>query len=103
MRSSIEQVHSANAGLDNPDPTAGFPLVAFAGSLALVHAPSRRLTLLGGYYLLCLVALTWPGYAAVGNRLQPYLLGLPPSLVWNIGWVALSFVVLLSYHLTHDR
>jgi hypothetical protein len=48
----------------------------------------------------CLTALIWPGYAWFGNSIEPIILGLPFSLVWVIGWVGLSFVALLVYHLT---
>ena len=53
---------------------------------------------LGGYFLLCAVALVWPGYQLLGNRVEPYVLGLPMSFAYNLGWVVLTFVVLASYH-----
>jgi len=56
-----------------------------------------RQMLLGGYFLLCALALVWPGYQ-LGNRVEPYVLGLPMSFAWNLGWVVLTFVVLASYH-----
>jgi len=60
----------------------------------------RRRWLLAGYALVCLLALTWPGYALLGNTAEPYVLGLPLSFAWNVGWVALTFVVLVAYHLS---
>ncbi len=54
----------------------------------------------GLYCATCLGALTWPGYDWVGNRIEPYVLSLPFSLAWNVGWVLLTFVVLVAYHLT---
>lgn len=54
--------------------------------------------LLAVYSLLCFAALTWPGYAWLGNGVEPYVLGLPFSLAWNVGWVVLTFVVLAAYH-----
>jgi hypothetical protein len=59
-----------------------------------------RRGLLAVYALVCLLALIWPGYAILGNHEQPYVLGLPPSFAWNVGWVSLTFVVLVTYHLT---
>ena len=59
-----------------------------------------RNPLFGLYALLCLGAMTWPGYAIFGNSIEPYVLGLPFSLVWVVGWVLLTFVVLLAYHNT---
>lgn len=52
----------------------------------------------GLYALICLGALTWPGYAWLGNRIEPSVLGLPLSLAWNVGWVLATFVVLAVYH-----
>jgi len=52
----------------------------------------------GAYCLVCLGALTWPGYAWLGARIEPTVLGLPWSLAWNVGWVLLTFGVLAAYH-----
>ncbi len=62
----------------------------------------RRLRhlLFGLYVLLCLGAMTWPGYAWFGNSIEPYVLGLPFSLAWVVAWVLLTFVVLTAYHYT---
>lgn len=54
--------------------------------------------LFGLYALICLSAITWPGYAWLGNRLRPFVLGLPFSLAWVVGWVLLSLVALVLYH-----
>ena len=51
----------------------------------------------GLYCLLCLAALTWPGFAWLGNRVHPTVLGLPLSLAWNVGWVLATFLVLAAY------
>ena len=52
------------------------------------------------YVLVGALALTWPGLALVGNRVEPYVLGLPFVFFWNVLWVGLSFVVLIVYHAT---
>jgi len=52
------------------------------------------------YVALCGAALVWPGYAWFGNRIEPFVLGLPFSLAWVVGWVVLTFGVLVVYHLT---
>ena len=57
-----------------------------------------RNALFGLYALTCLGAMTWPGYATFGNSIEPYVLGLPFSFVWVIGWVLATFVVLVIYH-----
>lgn len=53
---------------------------------------------LGAYALVCILSLIWPGYAAIGNRVEPFVLGLPLSLAWNVGWALVTFGVLLAYH-----
>lgn len=55
------------------------------------------------YCATCLGAVTWPGYAWLGNRIEPYVVGLPLSLAWNVGWVMLTFVVLVAYHASGPR
>ncbi len=52
------------------------------------------------YTAVCGAALVWPGYAWFGNRIEPFVLGLPFSLAWVVGWVLLTFLVLIVYHLT---
>ena len=64
--------------------------------------PRLRDFLFGLYALVCVSALIWPGYAWLGNRIEPYVLGLPFSLAWIVGWVLLSLVALVVYHTT-DR
>ncbi len=55
------------------------------------------------YVVVCLVGLVWPGYAWWGARFEPVVLGIPFSLTWVIGWVALTFLALLAYDLTRPR
>ena len=66
-------------------------------------APRAADLAFGAYTLICLGALTWPGYAWLGNRIEPLVLGLPFSLAWNVGWVLLTFVVLVGYHRLRGR
>jgi drug/metabolite transporter (DMT)-like permease len=54
----------------------------------------RRHKLLLGVILLLLAATIWPGYL-VGARIEPYLLGLPFSLMWLALCIAVVFVALL--------
>ena len=61
---------------------------------------SSRNLLFGIYVVCCAGAMTWPGYAWFGNRITPYVLGLPFSLAWVVGWVLLTFVVLTVYHVS---
>jgi hypothetical protein len=55
------------------------------------------------YALLCAAALTWPGYAWLGNRIEPFVLGLPFSFAWVIAWVIASFFALLIFHRATER
>ncbi len=64
------------------------------------EALTARNALFAIYVFLCAGALTWPGYAWFGNRIEPFILGLPFSLAWVIGWVLLTFGVLVAYHRT---
>ena len=59
-----------------------------------------RNLLLGIYAVSCLLAMTWPVYDQFGNSIEPYVLGLPYSLGWVVGWVLMTFVVLVAYHAT---
>ena len=60
--------------------------------------PQLRDLLFGLYVLCCVGALTWPGYDWLGNRIEPLVLGVPFSLAWIMGWVGLTFLVLVIYH-----
>jgi TRAP-type C4-dicarboxylate transport system permease small subunit len=62
--------------------------------------PRLRDVLFGLYALCCLLALIWPGYDWLGNRIEPYVLGVPFSFAWVVGWVLLSFAALVIYHAT---
>lgn len=64
---------------------------------------SLRQILFGLYVIVCMAGLTWPGYALYGNRPEPFVLGLPFVFAWSVGWVALTFVVLVVYHVTDRR
>ena len=62
-----------------------------------------RDVLLAIYVAVCIAALVWPGYDWFGNRIEPFVLGVPFSLAWVAGWVLLTFVVLSAYHLSAPR
>ena len=53
--------------------------------------------------LLTLAAVTWPGYAYLGNRIEPRVLGLPFSLAWLIGWILATLVALVLYERAASR
>jgi hypothetical protein len=54
----------------------------------------RRHKLLLGVVLLSLAASIWPGYL-LGDRIEPYLMGLPFSLVWLVACIVVLFIALL--------
>ncbi len=54
-----------------------------------------------GFFLLFLLAVTWPGMVPF-NRVRPFLLGLPFSMAWIALWVLGSFLVLLLLDLMED-
>jgi membrane protein DedA with SNARE-associated domain len=56
-------------------------------------APRRHKLLLGAV-ILALLASIWPGYL-LGDRIEPYLLGLPFSLVWLVVSIVAVFIALL--------
>lgn len=58
---------------------------------------------LGGYAALCTLALTWPLYPWVLRHLPPLLGGVPSGLVWSVGWVLSTFLVLLAFHSRYQR
>ena len=64
--------------------------------------PRLRDLLFAAFVVCCLGALTWPAYAWLGNRIEPFVLGLPFSLAWVVGWVLAAFVALALYHATDD-
>jgi hypothetical protein len=43
------------------------------------------------------LALIWPGYALV-PPVEPYVLGLPFSLAWVVGWMAAIFGALVGLY-----
>lgn len=61
-----------------------------------------RHTLLGLYAVVCALAMTGPGYARFGAKIEPYVLGVPFSLAWVVLWVLATFVVLIAYHATGE-
>lgn len=62
-----------------------------------------RHVLFAFYLIACAGALTWPGYEWLGNRIEPFVLGLPFAFAWNVGWILMTFLVLVVYHLARGR
>lgn len=47
------------------------------------------------FFLAYTVALTYPGMIPF-NRIRPFILGLPASMVWVAVWIVLSILVLVG-------
>lgn len=57
--------------------------------MAADPARTRRWTRIGlVYFVLATAALVWPIYPAIGNRIEPRVLGLPFSLVYVLAVIA---------------
>jgi hypothetical protein len=54
------------------------------------------------FFVLFLVAVTWPGYLPF-NRITPSVLGLPLSFAWPAIWVVLGFLVLVLLDRSESR
>jgi predicted PurR-regulated permease PerM len=59
-----------------------------------------RNILFGVYAAICLASQIWPGYDWLGNGIEPYVLGVPKSLAWVVGWIVLTFLVMVVYYAT---
>lgn len=43
------------------------------------------------YFIICVLALIWPG-AAIANRIDPMIIGLPFFIFWNLAWLFMCFI-----------
>ncbi len=62
-----------------------------------------RHLLLSLYVMVCLAAVTWPGYAWVASTVSWRPLGLPFVLLWHVAWVLLTMGVMVAYHAARTR
>lgn len=69
------------------------------GLVFAMGAPARKKRRVGlaGVVALATLALTAPGYSWMSS-IEPYILGLPLSLAWVIGWLVAVFVVLAAFY-----
>jgi hypothetical protein len=58
--------------------------------------------LLVGFFIVYLVALGFP-VAALFNRLEPRIFGLPPAMTWVLFWVLLGWIVLVLQYRADRR
>jgi len=60
---------------------------------------ARRWTRFGVvYFAVATALLIWPVYPALGNRIEPRILGLPFSLVYVLGVILLNTLVLAALY-----
>lgn len=50
--------------------------------------------LVAGVFLLNLLAVIWPGVTFFRTA-EPFVLGLPLSMAWPVGWIIVGFIALL--------
>jgi len=55
-----------------------------------------------GVVLAAALALVWPVYPLV-PAIEPYVLGLPFSFAWVVGWLGVVFAALLHLYRTEER
>lgn len=84
-----------------PDAADDFPSGLVFPSLD--DAPKRRRVIL----FVCVVAaagvaLVWPVYPAVSS-IRPYILGLPFSLAWVVGWLLVVFASLVVVYRAEEH
>ena len=60
----------------------------------------RRLVI--GFFLVNLLAVTWPG-AALFHTAEPLVFGLPLSMAWPIAWILMGWVVLMVLDYFENR
>jgi hypothetical protein len=58
---------------------------------------------LGVWSALIVALLIWPAYDLLGNRVEPYVFGLPLAFAWNAILAVATFVVLCGYYLVTEE
>jgi hypothetical protein len=62
--------------------------------------PHLALALHCAAVLFCVVG---PGYAWWGSSARPFVLGLPCSFAWVVGWLLATFAALILYFAWYER
>ena len=65
---------------------------------------TRRLphVLFAVHVLATILALVGPGAWWAGERVEPFVLGMPFSLAWSAGWALAMFLALALYYRASD-
>lgn len=62
----------------------------------------KALTAVAILGVVCLLAMIFPFYS-VGNRVEPFVLGLPFSMFWIVLWIAVEFIGFIVAYLWEYR
>ena len=77
-----------------PDADDDIPEGLVFSSLRKSPARRRRTLAFIAVVMIAGLALVWPVYPSVAS-IRPYVLGLPFSLAWVVGWLGVVFVALV--------
>jgi hypothetical protein len=77
-----------------PDADDDIPRGLVFSSLRTSPARRRRTLAFIAVVMVAGLALVWPVYPSVAS-IRPYVLGLPFSLAWVVGWLGVVFVALV--------
>lgn len=66
--------------------------------VAAERPPRRASRAFVAFAVLMVLVMIFPIYA-LGNRVEPFVIGLPFSLFWVVFWIAVEFVVLIAFFL----
>jgi sterol desaturase/sphingolipid hydroxylase (fatty acid hydroxylase superfamily) len=60
--------------------------------------PVRRASRAFVIFTIAMMAVMVFPLFAIGNRIEPMVLGLPFSMAWVVGWILVEFVVLVGFY-----
>ena len=66
--------------------------------IAIERRPRRATGAFVAFTLAMIVVMVFPVYA-LGNRIEPFVLGLPFSLFWVVAWIGVEFAGLIAFFL----
>jgi hypothetical protein len=85
-----------------PDDSDDLPSGLVFSSLREDAAQRRRTLAVVAVVAVAGLALVWPVYPSVAS-IRPYVLGLPFSLAWVVGWLGVVFVALVLLYRADER
>ena len=85
-----------------PDADDDVPQGLVFSSLRKSPARRRRTLAFLAVVMVAGLALVWPVYPSVAS-IRPYVLGLPFSLAWVVGWLGVVFVALVLLYRADEQ